>query len=122
MRFLLDMGVSLQVSEWLRQKGHDVVHLHDEGLDRLPNGEIFLKAIQEDRIVVTFDLDFGEIVALSHGFKVPVIVLRLHNTRARNVIQRFEAVLPKLGLVQGEGSIIIIDETRYRFRKFPYTE
>lgn len=44
MRFLADMGVSQQVVEWLRTKGHDAVHLRDEGLQRLPNGEIFQKA------------------------------------------------------------------------------
>jgi len=38
-----------------------------EGLQRLPNGEIFDQAIAESRIIVTFDLDFGEIVALAKG-------------------------------------------------------
>jgi predicted nuclease of predicted toxin-antitoxin system len=30
MRFLADMGVSWQVVEWLRDNGHDAVHLRDE--------------------------------------------------------------------------------------------
>ncbi|MHB1422433.1 MAG: DUF5615 family PIN-like protein [Gemmataceae bacterium] len=59
MRFLADMGVSQQVVEWLRTNGRAAVHLHDEGLQRLPNGEIFQKAGREQRIVLTFDLDFG---------------------------------------------------------------
>ena len=29
----------------------------------MPNGEIFEKALSEDRIVLTSDLDFGEIAA-----------------------------------------------------------
>jgi hypothetical protein len=67
MRFLADMGVSQQVVEWLRTNGHDAVHLRDEGLQRLPNGDIFQKAGREQRIVLTFDLDFGEILAASGG-------------------------------------------------------
>ena len=63
MRFPADMGVSLRVVEWLRSSGHDAIHLRDEGLQKLPNGEIFRKAIREQRVVLTFDLDFGEIVA-----------------------------------------------------------
>jgi predicted nuclease of predicted toxin-antitoxin system len=47
----------------MRSSGHDAIHLRDEGLQRLPNSEIFQKAIREERIVLTFDLDFGEIVA-----------------------------------------------------------
>jgi predicted nuclease of predicted toxin-antitoxin system len=67
MRFLADMGVSLRVVEWLRSSGHDAIHLRDEGLQKLPNGEIFRKAIREQRVVLTFDLDFGEIVAAGGG-------------------------------------------------------
>jgi predicted nuclease of predicted toxin-antitoxin system len=62
MRFLADMGVSMRVVDWLRTIGHDTVHLRDESLHRLPNGEIFQKAFVEQRIVLTFDLDFGEIL------------------------------------------------------------
>ena len=47
MKFLLDMGVAVRVGTWLREQGHDSVHLRDQGLQRLPNGEIFTKAISE---------------------------------------------------------------------------
>ena len=67
MRFLLDMGVDARVATWLREHGHEPVHLRDEGLQRLPNGEIFTKAISESRVILTFDLDFGEIAALARG-------------------------------------------------------
>jgi predicted nuclease of predicted toxin-antitoxin system len=60
MRFLADMGVAWRIVEWLRGEGHDAVHLRDEGLQRMPNGEIFAKAVSEKRIILTFDLDFGE--------------------------------------------------------------
>jgi predicted nuclease of predicted toxin-antitoxin system len=63
-RFLADMGVAQRIVEWLRTEGHDAVHLREEGLQRMPNGEIFEKATSEGRIILTFDLDFGEIVAL----------------------------------------------------------
>ena len=57
MRFLADMGVAGRVVEWLRAEGHDAVHLREEGLHRLPDGQIFGKAAREDRVVLTFDLD-----------------------------------------------------------------
>lgn len=61
------MGVSMRVVEWLRTSGHDVLHLRDEGLQRLSDGDIFSKAVAEDRVVLTFDLDFGEIIAAGRG-------------------------------------------------------
>jgi predicted nuclease of predicted toxin-antitoxin system len=93
MRFLADMGVDIRVVNWLRQRGHDAKHLRDEGLHRIPNGEIFAKAISENRVILTFDLDFGEIVALSGRQKSSVILFRLHNTRTPHVIDHLTAVL-----------------------------
>ena len=55
MRFLADMCVDVRIVKWLEQNGHDATHLRDQGLHRMPNGEIFEKAIREDRIVITFD-------------------------------------------------------------------
>jgi predicted nuclease of predicted toxin-antitoxin system len=69
--------MDVRVTSWLTSHGHDATHLRDEGLQRLPNGEIFDKAIAESRAIVTFDLDFGEIVALSKGRKTGVILFRL---------------------------------------------
>jgi len=54
MRFLADMGVAMRIVQWLRDDGHDVVHLREENLHRLPNGEIFKKALKEDRVIITF--------------------------------------------------------------------
>ena len=44
MRFLADMCVDVRIVRWLREQGHDATHLHDEGLHRMPNGEIFNKS------------------------------------------------------------------------------
>src|SRR5574341_879523 len=93
MRFLADMGVSLRVVDWLRDQGHDAHHLREQGLQRLPDGEIFAKAVSEGRVVLTFDLDFGEIAALARGRKSSVVIFRLRNTRASHVIDRLSAVL-----------------------------
>src|SRR4051794_26880130 len=93
MRFLADMGVSMLVVEWLRQTQHDAVHLTEQGLQRLPNGLIFKKAEAEWRIVLTFDLDFGEILAQSGSAVVSVVLFRLSNARADQVISRLHDVL-----------------------------
>jgi predicted nuclease of predicted toxin-antitoxin system len=61
------MGVDERVVAWLRSAGHDAVHLRDEGLHRLSDDAIFEKAIAEARILLTFDLEFGEIAALARG-------------------------------------------------------
>jgi len=118
-RFLADMGVHVRAVEWLRDKGHDAKHLRDEGLQRLPNGEIFEKAITEGRVILTFDLDFGEIAALSGGRTASVILFRLRNTRAVNVIARLAAVLEDSTGALETGAVVLVEESRHRVRRLP---
>ncbi len=93
MRFLVDACVDIRVGEWLRGQGHDAVHLSEQGLQRLANGEIFRKAVAENRCVLTFDLDFSEIAALTGGSKGSVILIRLGDPGFRHVVDRLSAVL-----------------------------
>ncbi len=119
MRFLADMGISMRIVEWLRSNGHDVVHLREQKLFSLPDNEIFDRAINESRIILTFDLDFGEIVALSKSRKVSVILFRLRNTTTPFVIKRLDTVMTESAALLEETHIVIIEENRYRIRKFP---
>src|SRR2546421_6834305 len=85
MRFLADMGVSQRVVTWLQEQGHEATHLRDEGLQKLESGDIFTKAFRESRIILTWDLDFTEILALSKTGTVSAVVFRLMNTRSGSV-------------------------------------
>ena len=119
MRFLADMGVSIRIVEWLRSQDHEVTHLHEEGLQRLPDEEIFNKAISERRIILTFDLDFGEIAAFSKNRKISIIVFRLHNTRTPHVVDRLRAVLTFCQTELESGALVLVEESRHRVRTLP---
>lgn len=119
MRFLLDMGVDLRVAEWLRNGGHDALHLREQGLQRLADNQIFLKARSEGRIVITFDLDFGEIAALSSERQPSVILFRLRNTRTPHVVERLAAVLSRAATELEKGAVVIVEEARWRVRTMP---
>ena len=121
MRFLADVGIGARVVEWLRDNGHDATHLSEEGLQRLPNGEIFDKGIAERRVILTFDLDFGEIAALSRGRKASVVVFRLHNTRSDHVIARLSVVLEESMSALEMGAVVVVEESRHRIRYLPIT-
>jgi predicted nuclease of predicted toxin-antitoxin system len=69
--------------------------------------------------VVTFDLDFGEIVAGSGGASVSVILFRFHNTRADFVIQRFESVLKQSTTELEQGAVVLVEDARHRVRRLP---
>ncbi|MGD0656138.1 MAG: DUF5615 family PIN-like protein [Thermoguttaceae bacterium] len=119
MRFLCDMGISRKVTEWLRRQGYESSHLGEEGLGSLPNGRIFAKAIAENRVILTCDLDFGEIAALAECPMTGVVIFRLQNTRADHIIERLSAVLEKIGPDLEHSIIVTVEETRFRIRKLP---
>jgi predicted nuclease of predicted toxin-antitoxin system len=64
--------------------------------------------------VLTFDLDFGEILALIGGRRVSVVLFRLHNTRSSHVIDRLASVLRDSSEPLEQGAIVVVEESRYR--------
>ena len=79
MRFLADMGVSKTTLVALRQHGHDVEHLSELGLHQMEDQDIVSRAKAQERVVLTFDLDFGEIMALAGSSRPSVILFRMRN-------------------------------------------
>ncbi|MCP4896359.1 MAG: hypothetical protein GY906_05235 [bacterium] len=118
-RLLLDMGIAQSTGHYLRTRGHDVVHLCEQNLERLPDYQIVTKAKKEDRTIVTHDLDFGRIVALS-GRSIPsIITLRLSDmtpTRVNSVlgIAFVEATQPI-----ERGALVTITDRGIRIRALP---
>jgi predicted nuclease of predicted toxin-antitoxin system len=119
MRFVLDMGLARSTAEFLRQQGHDAIHLRDQGLQRLSDERIVDKALAEQRIILTHDLDFGRIVALSRGQLPSVITFRLTDMRATEVSRRVEDVLDRFAALLEEGALISVTDDAVRVRRLP---
>ena len=113
------MGVSLTTVKALRAARHDAIHLRDEGLIRLPDPEIAAKAVAERRIVVTFDLDFGDILAAAHSRAPSVVIFRLRNQTPEAVNPRLFQVIEDCAAELGTGAIVIVEDDGYRVRRLP---
>ncbi|HYI94885.1 MAG TPA: DUF5615 family PIN-like protein [Bryobacteraceae bacterium] len=119
MRFLADMGVSLTTVEALRGASHDAVHLRDEGLIRLPDSEIAAKALAETRVVLTFDLDFGDILAITRSQAPSVIIFRLRNQTPAAVNPRLFRVIAECAAELTSGAIVLVEDEGFRVRRLP---
>lgn len=119
MRFLVDACVDIRVAEWLRSQKHDAVHLREQELGRITDAEIFRKAVAEDRCIVTSDLNFGEIAALTGGSKGSVVPFRLGDPGYRRVIERPTAVIAGSAGAIAKGAVISVEEARHRVRYLP---
>jgi predicted nuclease of predicted toxin-antitoxin system len=119
MRFLADIGISPKAVAYLRSQDYDAIHLSEENLHSLPDPDILSKAQVEKRILLTHDLDFGELLAAS-GFHIPsVVIFRLSSMTATNVNLYLAAVLQEHSLALQQGAIISVTDTRIRIRTLP---
>ena len=118
-RFLLDMGIAQSTGEFLRSQGHDVVHLSEQGLERLPDELIVAKALDEGRTIVTHDLDFGRIVALSGHIVPSVVTLRLNDMTPARVNSALVTVLRETALALIDGALVTVTDRGIRVRILP---
>ena len=113
------MGVSESTIASLREAGHDPVHLRDEGLLKMEDADILDKARSEGRIVLAFDLDFGDLLAAS-GERLPsVIIFRMRNQTPASVRPRLFEILSNCEADLNSGAIVVVEENRYRVRRLP---
>lgn len=119
MRFLADMGISPKTVGFLRDLGHEAGHLHQEGLDRLSDSEILGKALREGSIVLTHDLDFGDLLAASGAQLPTVIIFRLRNMHPDRVNLHLQNIISQHSKELDLGVIATVAEGGVRIRRLP---
>ncbi|WP_276624423.1 DUF5615 family PIN-like protein [Syntrophomonas wolfei] len=119
MRFLADMGISQHTISWLHRQGFDAVHLRDENLQRLSDNKVLAKAAMENRVLLTMDLDFGYLVAISKQILPGVIIFRLSDERSEMATSRLSEVLVKCAYDIQPGVIISVSDRTIRIRRLP---
>ena len=113
MRFLVDECTGPKIAEWLRSEGHEVFSVFGEARG-ISDDEVFEKALTDNRILITNDKDFGEMVFRERRSHHGVIFLRLDDERATNKIE----VLRQLFASYSEklfGQFVTVTETKVRF-------
>lgn len=115
MKFVVDECAGPAVAAWLSQAGHDVVSIYDEcpGAD---DDAILNRAHSEERIVVTADKDFGEMVFREGRPHRGVILLRFHDqspprhiSALGELLQNHAASLPDRFVVVTDAGVRIVE-------------
>ena len=120
MRFLIDNALSPLVADTLRETGFDAVHVREIGLHTAEDSVVFTKAMEENRILVSADTDFGTLLALWGHSRPSVILFRRGTERKpRQQVDLIFANLPHLREALEKGSIVVFKQNRVRIRSLP---
>jgi predicted nuclease of predicted toxin-antitoxin system len=93
MRFLLDENTDERLADYLRSLGHDVKTIAVDYTRSVGDPEVLRVARAEQRILITNDRDFGELIAREHLPHAGVIYFRLSTTRLSMKIERLDYIL-----------------------------
>lgn len=114
LRFLVDESVSGDVIEYLRSSGYDVVAIV-EVAKGARDQVILIRAVNEERILITIDKDFGDLVFHSGQSHVGVLLFRLKDETGSNQVRVLSSVLDRYaGRLPGQFAILRDESIRLR--------
>jgi predicted nuclease of predicted toxin-antitoxin system len=120
-RLLADLNVAGRTVDFLRSLGHNVVRVGEALPVTASDAEIVEAAVRETRTILTQDLDFSAIVALSGCAKPSVVSLRVSSSRVEAVNQRLAEVLATIEHEVESGAIVSVEDDCVRSRTLPVT-
>ena len=89
MKFMVDECTGPTVAKWLVHQGHDVVSVFDAARGS-EDDHILEWAVREDRVLITIDKDFGELIFREKKPHRGIVLLRLNDQSPANSIAALE--------------------------------
>lgn len=114
MKLLADECCDAGLVDALRHDGYDIVHVVDS-MRGASDTEVLDRANREDRILLTEDKDFGELVYRFRRSVPGIILLRFDPKDKPLKYPRLRTVLER-GIEELQGSLVVIDSEKARIR------
>lgn len=119
MRLLADLHISPRTVRYLPELGHDIIRV-TEVLPPTASDQIILaKAVEVGRTVLTQDLDFSHLIALSGSTVPSLMTLRLSPALIEHVNTILQRTLPELEADIQQGMVVTVEDHRMRRRPLP---
>jgi Uncharacterized protein conserved in bacteria len=115
-RFKVDENLPIDVAALLRSAGHDALTIFDQSLIGEDDSRILDICREEERALITMDLDFSDVRSYPPQEYFGLIVLRLHRQDKPYLIETIRRVIPFLEHEQVEHRLWIVEQNRIRVR------
>ena len=117
LKFVADECVGLPTITLLRNLRYSIITAVEANLRSKSDFEILKWAIKEERILITEDIDFANILLYPPKMHHGVIVLRFRHRLENEIHTTLTKLLKELKPVEFKESLIIVDADKYRIRK-----
>lgn len=119
MKLLVDMNLSPRWIGLLNDSGVQAVHWSAVGRASAPDSEIMAYAGANEYVVLTHDLDFGAILAATHGEMPSVVQIRAEDVSPEVIGAKVIAALRQMEAELQTGALLTVDPSRTRLRLLP---
>ena len=117
MRFLADESCDFNLVRALREAGHDVLAI-SEISPRVDDSHVIEFAVQEERVLLTEDKDFGQLV-FAHGREVRGVVFLRYPVSVRQKLSHDVIRLIKQHGRKLAGCFVVVEPGRVRISRTP---
>lgn len=122
MKLLIDMNLSPRWAGLLNNSGFQSIHWSAVGSANARDSDIMGYAATNDYVVVTHDLDFSAILAVTHGGKPSVVQIRADDVGPDVIGTQVIAALRQMKAELEAGALLTIEPARSRLRLLPLKE
>lgn len=116
MRFKLDENLPREVAQLLADASHDAATVYEQNLSGATDNRLAAVCQNEQRILVTLDVDFADPQRYPPDQFAGLIVLRFSRQDKPRVLQTMQRILPLFKRESLKGRFWIVDESRVRIR------
>ncbi len=117
MRFLTDETVARSTVAMLRRLGHEVSDVREIGMGGAVDEAVAARAKAEQRVIVTHDKDFGDLLRFQPGSHCGAIIVRVHPPLPGTTNSLLESFLATVPDDYASGRLVILGGRGFRSRK-----
>ena len=116
MKLFLDQDVYNVTAKFLADLGHDIIRAAEIGLAQAADEELLKTAHAQDRIFVTRDRDYGNLVFVK-GMRGGILYLRMLPGTIVSVHSELKSVLETYSESELKSAFVVIEANGHRFRR-----
>ena len=118
-KFLADENIPSGVTKFLRDRGFDVKEVAGAKNAGASDDAVMVLARKEQRVLLTFDKHFADILLYPPSSHHGIIRIRIHPPLIDDILQALDQLLKKFDLNTIGGSLIVLEREGFRFRRTP---